>query len=90
MLWVEVDVGGCLHRFAERPARPIVCYLPAGEHTLVVSRHGRPILRERFWIGRGGSEVLTAWDEEGARLGVEDRSSRSSTPDAATKVAVVP
>jgi hypothetical protein len=78
---VDIQVGDRSFNIAERTYTPILCELPAGRHTLVMTRGGQVLCREEFVVGRGEEIVLTAWgrpewDEPGdaarARAGPPD------------------
>jgi hypothetical protein len=47
---------------------PIVTKLPLGQHTLCMSRAGKVLYTERFWVRAGQETILTAWDAKGRVL----------------------
>jgi hypothetical protein len=58
---LEVSLDGRTYRIEGLREDPIVCDLPAGAHTLVVTRQGRLLRRETFEVVGGQGVVLTAW-----------------------------
>jgi hypothetical protein len=58
---VDVALDGRVTRVDSRDS-PVVAHLRLGRHTLRMSRDGKLLYEEVFWVRPGSSTILAAWD----------------------------